>query len=136
MSFRVILTSDSLHVEPGIAASVSLEIVNEGPSSFNLQVQVEGIDPAWVAVPVPELELGSNETRSERIFLKPPREPESLAGTYPFVVKVWDPESGESRSVQATLEIKQYNQLSVDVAGVAVTKEAQTKNAKTPTSAT
>lgn len=115
MSFRVILTSDSLHVEPGIAASVSLEIVNEGPSSFNLNIQVEGIDPAWVAVPVPELKLGSNETRSERIFLKPPREPESLAGTYPFVVKVWDPESGESRTVQATLEIKPYHQLSVDV---------------------
>ncbi|MCH8978525.1 MAG: hypothetical protein IH945_04695 [Armatimonadetes bacterium] len=115
MSFEVRLASDTFQAEPGTAAPVAVEVVNSSTEPVTVDITVEGVDPEWVAIPVPSIAVGRGETCTERFFLKPPRGPESLAGTYPFVVRVTDPESGVSRLRQAALEVKTFHHLSIDV---------------------
>jgi hypothetical protein len=115
MGLRVSLASEFFSVEPGVAASVALEVHNDGTAPIKVEVQVEGLDPEWVAVPVPVIEVPGGESVTERMFLKPPREPESLAGTYPFVVKAKSAETGEERLLPSSLEVKPFHNVSVDV---------------------
>lgn len=114
MGFRAQLANDSFSVEPGVAASVAIELTNEGQSPIKLEIQVEGIDPEWLAIPVPVIELSGGENVTERLFLKPPREPESLSGTYPFVVRL-RVEGGDEKVFPCSLEVKPYHNVSIDV---------------------
>lgn len=115
MSFAVQLATDLYKVEPGTTIPVAVEVVNRSDSIDRYEIEVEGIDPAWAAVPVPTFSVEPRETHTERIFLKPPRDTESLAGTYPFVVNIRSLETGEVRSVQGALEVKPYFNLSLDI---------------------
>jgi hypothetical protein len=114
MGFRAHVASGSFSVEPGVSASVPVELTNEGSAPLKLELQIEGIDPEWVAIPVPVVEVPAGETVTERVFLKPPREPESLSGTYPFVLRVTD-EAGEERALTFSLEVKPFHNVSIDV---------------------
>jgi hypothetical protein len=114
MSYHVQLGSTSYSVEPGVAVSVVIELKNEGSAPKSIEVSVEGIDPEWVAVPVPVIEVPGGETVTERLFLKPPREPESLSGSYPFVVRTRDQEGGD-RAIACSLDVKPFHNVSIDV---------------------
>lgn len=115
MSLTVRLTSDLVQVEAGATAPLTIEVVSRSEQPDQLEIQIEGLDPEWTAIPVPVFNLEAGETRSEKVFLKPPRASESLAGNYPFVVRVRSLNSGESRVAQGVLEIKPFQHLSVDV---------------------
>lgn len=115
MSFSVQLTQDLSKVEPGSTVPVGLEVVNREGAADRYEIEVEGIDPGWIAVPVPSFVVEPGETHTEKFFLKPPREASSLAGTYPFVVNLRSLETGETRSVQGALQIDPYTNLSLDV---------------------
>jgi hypothetical protein len=114
MSFRAQLASDSYSVEPGVAASVAIEIENESNSPIKVELQVEGIDPEWSAIPVPLVEVPGREKTVERVYLKPPREPESVAGSYPFVLRLRT-EQGDEKAIPCSLEIKPFHNVSIDV---------------------
>lgn len=115
MSFAVQLANDLSQVDPGASVPVTLEVVNRSDSPDRYEISVEGLDPSWVAVPVPSFPVDPRETHVERFFLKPPRESESLAGTYPFVVNVRSTETGETRSTQGALEVRSFTNFSVDI---------------------
>ncbi|MBS1713772.1 MAG: hypothetical protein JST30_05490 [Armatimonadetes bacterium] len=115
MSFAVQLASDVCQVEPGSTVPVAIEVVNRTDSADRFEIEIEGLDPRWAAVPVPSFQLEAREARTERIFLKPPRESESTAGVYPFVVKVRSLETGDVRSAQCALEVKPFSSFSLDV---------------------
>ena len=114
MGFRVQLAGDSYSVEPGVAASVALDVTNEGAAPIKVEVMVEGLDPEWVAIPVPVIEVPAGEKVTERLYLKPPREPESLSGTYPFAV-VARVEGGDSKRIPCSLQVKPFHNVSIDV---------------------
>lgn len=90
-------------------------MVNKAEQAVTFEVSIEGLDPEWTAVPVPTFRVEPGETVAERFFLKPPRASESLAGAYPFAVRVRSYESGEGRLVQGMLEVKSFNHLALDV---------------------
>lgn len=115
MSFTVRLATDLAQVEAGATFPLSVEVSNRGDVADTYELQIEGLDPEWTAVPVPAFPVEAHDIQSERILLKPPRVTESLAGTYPFVVSVRSLESGELRSAQGVLEIKPFHHVSVDV---------------------
>src|SRR5688500_16264011 len=96
MSFSAKLESDLISVEAGATVPVSLEVNNKGEAPDRFEVEIEGLDPEWTAVPVPVFSANPGENHSEKIFFKPPRASESLAGNYPFVVKVRSLDTGES----------------------------------------
>lgn len=115
MSFIVRLGADLISVEPGATIPLSVEVANRGDVQDRYELEIEGLDPEWTAVPVPTFTVDHNDLLTEKIFFKPPRISESLAGNYPFVVKVRSLESGEVRTAQAVLEIKTYHHMSMEL---------------------
>ncbi|MBS1704794.1 MAG: hypothetical protein JST40_02890 [Armatimonadetes bacterium] len=116
MSFRVQLATDKIEVEAGANSPLGLTIEHTGPEVETYEIMVEGLDPEWYALPVPTVTLHPNDTQQEAVQIKPLRASESPAGAYPFIVHVRSLESGEARSCPATLTIKAFHHLSVDVA--------------------
>jgi hypothetical protein len=115
MSFSVRLSSDLVQIEAGATVPLAVEVSNKGEAEDRFELEIEGIDPEWTAVPVPMFTVGGGEAQSEKVFFKPPRTSESSAGNYPFVVKVRSLISGESRSVQGIAQIKPYHYLTMEV---------------------
>lgn len=115
MSFTLQLTPDLVSVEPGASAPISIVLQNRGGTRERYEMEIEGVDPEWKAVPVPVFEAESGEKHSERFFFKPPRASESVAGDYPFVVRVRSLVSGETQIVQGVLQIKPFHHLSMEV---------------------
>lgn len=101
-------------VEAGATVPFTVEVTNKGDAD-RFEIQIEGLDPEWTAVPEPVLSLDAGATQSEKVFFKPSRVPESIAGNYPFAVRVRSLETGESRSVQAVLTIHPFHHVSMDV---------------------
>lgn len=114
MGLRVRVGNDSPSTEPGLAALVPFEVVNEDSASQTVEVSIEGLDPTWLAIPVPVFQIGGSERAEERVFVRPPREPESIAGVYPFVLKVRS-SNGEESAATLSLEVRPYHNVSVDV---------------------
>jgi hypothetical protein len=115
MSFSVQLTPDLIPVEPGATTPVSVVVINKADEADRFELEIEGVDPEWTAVPVPVFNVEPNETHTERVFFKPARTSESSAGNYPFVVRVRSLVSGESKTVQAVLEVKVFNHVSMEI---------------------
>src|SRR5580704_15292534 len=113
MSFSVQLTPDLIPVEPGATTPVAVVVINKSDEADRFELEIEGIDPEWTAVPVPVFAVEPRETQTEKIFFKPSRTSESLAGNYPFVVRIRSLVSGESKSVQAILQVKAFNHISM-----------------------
>lgn len=115
MSFSVQLTPDLIAVEPGATTPVSVVVVNKGNESDRYELEIEGVDAEWTAVPVPVFAVEPDETHAERVFFKLSRTSSSLAGNYPFVVRIRSLESGEAKTVQAVLEVKPFNHISMEI---------------------
>lgn len=115
MGFTIELPNDQFSIEAGSTNPVNIHLSNTGEEDIQLEILIEGIDGEWFAVPVPTVVLSPGANIVEKIFLKPPRQSESLAGNYPFVIRARDLSSGESRSVQAVLTIRPFHYLTMEV---------------------
>jgi hypothetical protein len=115
MSFAVRPSTDLVSVEAGANVPLSLEVVNKGEEPDRYELEVEGLDPEWVAIPVPSFPAEVGESHVEKVFFKPPRTSESLAGNYPFVLKVRSLNSGEQRNAQGVLQIRPFHHVSMEI---------------------
>lgn len=115
MSFTVQLGQDTLPIEAGATSAITVTITNKGSEQERFELDLEGIDPEWKAVPVPVFTVEPGETHSEKALLKPPRTSESQAGNYPFVVKVRSLISGETKTVQAMLQVKPFHLVTMEI---------------------
>ncbi len=115
MSFTVQVTPDLIPLEPGATTPVSVVVVNRTDEADRYELEIEGVDPEWTAVPVPVFGSEPGESHVERVFFKPSRSSESLAGNYPFVVRVRSLISGEAKTVQAVLEVKPFNHVTMEI---------------------
>lgn len=115
MSFAVRLSTDLVSVEAGATSPLTIEVVNRSEEGDRFELEVEGLDPEWTAVPVPAFMVGPGDTASEKVFFRTPRTPESLAGNYPFVIKVRSLASGEQRTAQGVLQIQPYHHISAEI---------------------
>ena len=109
------LVSEMVQVEPGSSVPVTIEVINKSEAPDQFELVVEGTDSEWLAIPVPSFSVGPNEAFTERFFFKPQRESTSQANNYPFVVKVRSLETGETRTAQGVLEVREFAHLTVDV---------------------
>ena len=115
MSFTINLNADFIQIEPGATVPLQCKIENLKDQTDHFEIFVEGIDPEWVAIPVPSFAVDSKQQNVEKILLKPPRVSESLIGTYPFVIKVRSLQAGEIRTAQGMIEMKPFRHLSIDI---------------------
>lgn len=114
MNVALRLESDTLSMEAGTTLALTVEIANRGEEEDSFELMVEGIDATWAAIPVPTFTLGAHDLRNEKILLRPPRESESLAADYPFVVRVRSLSTGETERVPVVMQLKPYHNLSLD----------------------
>ncbi len=102
-------------VEPGATAPLTIEVENIGTANDEVEVGIDGIDGEWTAIPVPIIKLKPGEKQSVKIFFKPPRASESIAGNYPFVAKIRSLNDGDTRTAQGVLTIKPYFTITLEV---------------------
>lgn len=115
MSFAIRLGADELSVDAGVTTALDLEVANQSDATDQYELSVEGLDPEWTAVPVPSFSVSARDIQTQKIFFKPPRTSESLAGNYPFVVRVRSLETGEVRASQGVLQIRPYHHMSMEM---------------------
>ncbi len=113
--FEVSLSKDVLHVEPGNAATLVVSITNTGEAADRYEIEIEGLDAEWVAIPVASFTLGPGEEKQQKALIKPPRSAESKAGSYPFLIKVRSLETGQAEEAQGVLEIEPFSLVSIEV---------------------
>ena len=115
MSFSLALALDVVPVEPGSTVPLTVSITNRAETREQFDLEIEGLDPEWTAVPVAVFEIGPGETRQEKVLFRIARSSESLAGAYPFVVKVRSLESGVAEQSQGILDVRPFNGISAEL---------------------
>lgn len=109
------LSQDTIQVEPGARQPLGLTVTNSSQEEDTYEIIVEGIDPEWCAVPNPTFTLAPGDSRTEKVFLRPIRASENMAGMYPFIVRVRSLRDGESVALEATMDILAFHHISVDI---------------------
>ena len=120
MSFTARISSETLPVEPGASATLSVEITNNGAATEPYEVSVEGLDPEWIAIPQSAVQIEPGRTNSVLVLFRPPRGPESAAGDYPFVARVrslanLQDGGGESQGATGILRVKAFHHLALEI---------------------
>jgi hypothetical protein len=116
MAIRVRLRQDEVQVEPGGSAQLLAVVRNEGDAPDQVALEVEGVDAEWCAIPIPSFQLAPGEEVQERILIRPPRNTESRAGTYPLLVRARSLENGGASVAQASITIRPYSMLTLEIA--------------------
>ncbi|HLK55137.1 MAG TPA: hypothetical protein VKU00_01150 [Chthonomonadaceae bacterium] len=111
----VSLSLSDVVVEPGGGAQLVVSMTNRQETADRLSLEVEGIDVEWYAIPVPAVNVAPDAQVSERILFKIARSSGNRAGSYPFLVRVQAMETGEVGVAQATLVVKPYSHLQVEL---------------------
>jgi hypothetical protein len=83
-----VLRNQDVVVDPGGQASCEIEVNNNGRLVDEYRLQVTGADPSWCSVEPASLRLMPKTSASARVLFRPPRAPNPVAGTVPFVVTV------------------------------------------------
>lgn len=94
---------------------LGIEVVNRAETPDRFELEVEGLDPEWTAVPVPTFPVAGGDTGTEKVFFRPPRTPESQSGNYPFVIKLRSLTTGEQRTAQGVLQVQPYHHISAEI---------------------
>jgi hypothetical protein len=112
---RVELSVSDVAIEAGQTAQLDVAVTNKQETDDNVAIEIEGLDVEWYALPVPSAHVAPGETRSLRVLFRVGRSTDVAAGTYPFVVRARGMESGESGIHQATLTIKPFSALQLEL---------------------
>lgn len=109
------ISTDSIVVEPGATAPLTIDVENTEATEDQIEISIEGIDGDWIAIPVPTVRLGAGERQAVKVFFKPIRTSESTAGNFPFVARVRSLSTGDSRTAQGMLTIKPFVSVTAEV---------------------
>src|SRR6185436_13137445 len=112
----VTLSEYDVFIEPGSVAQLVVTMTNQQSTPDRLTLEVEGVDVEWYMIPVAAVNVAPGAQASERIVFKLARNSENRAGTYPFLVRVQAMETGEVGVAQATLVVKPFSSLQVELA--------------------
>ncbi len=99
-------------VEQTIVGDVT--IVNGGDIVATFDVHVQGIDPDWVVVSPPQVNLNEGERATVSFMITPPRLPSSQAGLHHLAIVTTSPNYPDRKSLMgATLTINPYYEFGV-----------------------
>src|SRR5579871_4218929 len=112
---EVELSAAEVSIEPGGTAQLTVTVRNGQPHDDHVFLEIEGIDVEWYALPVPTLNIAAGSCQSTRVLFKIARSSESRAETYPFLARARGMESGEAGVQQATLTVKPFSALQVEL---------------------
>jgi hypothetical protein len=102
---ELVVTPEQLQLAPGTQALLTLLVTNRGRTVDRFSLRCTGIDPAWFAVPVGEVNLLPDATEALQIELHVPDEPNLAAGRYPVRLTVFS-QADPSTSVDFELPLE------------------------------
>lgn len=111
----VTLSEPNLEIEPGSFAQLTVTMINRQESADRLLLEIEGIDVEWYGIPVPAVNLEAGGQAEANINFRIGRNTENRAGAYPFLVRVRAMETGAVGIAQATLNMKPFSSLQVEL---------------------
>lgn len=112
---EVELSAAEIPIEPGGTAQLTVTVTNRQEHDDHISLDIEGVDVEWYALPVPTLNIPADASQSARVLFKIPRSSGSRAETYPFLVRARGMEAGATGVQQATLIVKPFSSLQVEV---------------------
>lgn len=90
-------------------ASFPLTMINGGNIVASFEIALEGLDPEWIIIEPPTVNLNEGERASATIAITPPRVPASRAGAHHFAVIVTSPDyPGHVSRLGATLTLNPF----------------------------
>lgn len=112
-NLAVTIQATGVVVAPGSTAAFSVEVANLGTVVDRYRCEIVGIDPAWVTVSPPTIELFPQNGDARRpdsppstgrftVNLHPPRVPAAVAGPWPIAARVTSEHDSTSRRVEET----------------------------------
>lgn len=117
----VTLSSKSLAVNAGESVQVVATIQNRSQIVDQFTMALDGLPPTWYDFSVSSVSLFPGDKDEVRITIHPPKSTETKAGTYPFTVKaVSSTETQEFTGVEASLQVRTFAELSVDMSPMRV----------------
>jgi len=107
------LDSDHLVVNPGMAATFHVRVLNNGRKRATFSVHVEGwIDERWITVYPVNTQLQPGEQATLTVAVAPPRLPTSLAGDHAVAIIVRSSDHPDRQSrLGATLTINAFDEI-------------------------
>ncbi len=112
---RVDLSASEVPIEPGGTAQLEVTLSGAIDSADQVALEIEGIDMEWYAIPVSTVAVEPGGKGATRVLFKVSRSSEAHAGTYPFVVRATGMETGDTGVAQASLVVKPYSSLQIDM---------------------
>lgn len=108
------LSQRDWQIECEQTATCQVTIINGGDLVAAFSVSVEGLDPDWVIIAPPTVNLNEGERGTVTIGITPPRRPASRAGAHHFIVRVTSSNyPGRSSGRGATLTINPYYEFAI-----------------------
>ncbi len=102
----VVLEQTQFSVEPGGSTAIPLTLLNQGGVVDHFSVRVEGVPASWVQVTPSKVQLLPGEQAGVQILIQPPRHPQSRAGRYSIVLRVFSQDAPTQQvSAQGTLTV-------------------------------
>ncbi len=111
----VSLSDTDVAIDPGSVSQLTVTITNRQTSPDRVALEIEGVDVEWYAIPVPVANIAPGGQAVLKVPFKVARDSSNRAGTYPFLVRVQAMESGEIGVAQASLNVRAYNSLQVEL---------------------
>ncbi len=84
----VTLSTTKLEVAAGASVETAISIKNQSQIVDQFVIKVEGLDPMWWSLSVSSVSLFPGDQDQTKLTLRPPKEAEAKAGSYPFQIKV------------------------------------------------
>jgi beta-lactam-binding protein with PASTA domain len=84
----VFVDTRDLTILPGSSGDIPVLMLNRGRVVDHFQVSVQGIPNDWVPSAPPAIKLMLHAQQEVALTIKPPRSPQSRAGSYPIIVRV------------------------------------------------
>lgn len=81
------LESEQTVVEPGGTAHISVTLQNQGSQVAAFSLSAAGLPAAWIETPARPVSLVPGEQKQLGIAVRPPRRPDSRAGSYTLVIR-------------------------------------------------
>jgi hypothetical protein len=111
----VTLSDPDVTIEPGSVRQLLVTLVNGQDAPDRLSIEIEGVDVEWYSMPEAAFYVQPGAEVTARINFRVVRESGNLAGVYPFLVRVQAMETGEIGAAQATLVIKPFHSLQLEM---------------------
>src|SRR6185369_14457729 len=112
---QVSLSETDIAIDPGSVTQLIVTLSNQQETADRLSLEIEGIDVEWYAIPVPAVNVAPGEQATLKVPFRVARTSDNRAGTYPFLVRVQAMETGEVGVAQATLIVKPFNSLQMEL---------------------